>query len=188
MISTIDKLLPLSHIKKFSTSPQTTSSSLLRDLEGGSGIRSASEGGEEGRRAFHGAVTSAGTTETPPLTSSESVASEESARFPPRVCFEPAAVWKPCRSVMAARGAREDGGRGSQTRIVELGAGMPVNERKKGAHGLFEAPLPRVCTRLFVLARYSPLLSFVYLTRLLFILTTACLCLAPFLSTNLTRI
>lgn len=83
---------------------------------------------------------------------------------------------------MAARGAREDGGRGSQTRIVELGAGMPVNERKKGAHGLFEAPPPppRVCTRLFVLARYSPLLSFVYLTRLLFILTTACLCLAPF--------
>lgn len=43
---------------------------------------------------------------------------------------------------MAARGAREDGGRGSQTRIVELGAGMPVNERKKGAHGLFEAPPP----------------------------------------------
>lgn len=65
---------------------------------------------------------------------------------------------------MAARGGREDGG--FQTRIVELG--MPVNERKKGAHGLFEARVySPLCTR--------AVLSFVYLSRLLFILTTACL-------------
>lgn len=87
-------------------------------------------------------------------------------RFPPRVCFEPRGLETVSvqPSVMAARGGREDGG--FQTRIVELG--MPVNERKKGAHGLFEARVySPLCTR--------PVLSFVYLSRLLFILTTACL-------------
>lgn len=69
---------------------------------------------------------------------------------------------------------RNGGARGSswpslafQTRIVELGGGMPVNERKKGR----TASLKPACYSL-----YSRAATFVRLFKpLLFILTTACL-------------